>query len=264
MRVMSLNVWSDTATTPPNPVELREDGILNTIKEYLPDFIGMQEFSPAFYSSKLFSELEKEYACIGMPGNTWTPVFYKKSLYTLRECGWKWFDELPPLPYIDDSKGITWAVLEEKETEKCFGMCSTHLWFKNGPEHDAVRVNNAKQLLEKMTYIKSTYNATVFAVGDFNCNLDSDAIKFLEENGVYSSVRLTDDFSKSATYHGYPTIGDDGKYHGTPADSDYTKSIDHIVTFKDDVRVIKQDIIVNDEILGSTDHSPVYVDIEII
>lgn len=84
MRIMSLNVWSDYAD---NPVEPREDGILNVIKEYSPDMFGFQEFSPNFYKSNLFREITKDYQCVAVRENTWTPVFFKKSLYTLQECG---------------------------------------------------------------------------------------------------------------------------------------------------------------------------------
>lgn len=261
MRIMSLNVWSDYAD---NPVEPREDGILNVIKEYSPDMFGFQEFSPNFYKSNLFREITKDYQCVAVRENTWTPVFFKKSLYTLQECGWVWFDELPPLPYIDDSKTITWAVVTENETGKKFGMCSTHFWFKTGEEHDQARVRNAEQLYDKMSYIREKYNAVVFAVGDFNCSVNSDALNFLEQKGIYTSFKLTDDHSMSASYHGYPVLGDDGNFHGKPAQKDYTSSIDHILTYKDSVCVTKQNLVINEEILGSTDHSPIYADIEIL
>ncbi len=255
MRVMTINVWSDYAD---NPVAPRETGILNTIKAYSPDIIGMQEFSKNFYTSRLFEELKQEYVCVGIREKTSTPVFFKKSVFTLRECGWVWYDGT-----MFDDKSITWAVLDDNVSGRRIGICSTHLWYKIGEEHDKIRENNAKQLLDKMTYIKNNYDAVVFAVGDFNCTTDSMAMKYLEENGVYTSYKLTDNHSKFCTYHGYPVKGEDGKFYGKPTNEGYENSIDHIVTFKNDVIVKRQDIVVNEEILGSTDHSPLYADIEI-
>ena len=48
---------------------------------------GFQEFSPNFYKSNLFREITKDYQCVAVTENIWTPVFFKKSLYTLQECG---------------------------------------------------------------------------------------------------------------------------------------------------------------------------------
>lgn len=257
MRIMSINVWSDYMD---NPIGLREMGIYNAVMEYSPDVFGLQEFSDNWHISKFFSMIKDHYDCVEVMDCNNTPVFFKKDKYVLLECGWERYEGLP-LMWVD--KSITWAALKEKETDRKIGVCSTHLWFKTGEEHDRLRDKNAQQLLTRMHYIKDKYNAKVFAFGDFNCKLGSSTLNLLEANNVNSSYRLADDFCKSSTYHGYPVRGEDGKFHGAPTDKDYTQSIDHIVTFDDDsVKIIKQDILAYPEILGATDHSPIYADIE--
>lgn len=136
------------------------------------------------------------------------------------------------------------------------------IWPKDGEEHDRIRDKNAVKLLNRMTDIKNKYGCPVFSFGDFNCTIESTALKLLEENNIYTSFKLTENHSPIATYHGYPTRGEDGKFYGKPTTTDYTKSIDHFVTFKGDVVITKQEVVVYPEILGATDHSPIYVDIE--
>lgn len=257
MKIMTMNVWSDYMD---NPIEPREDGLYNAVMNCSPDVFGVQEFSSNFHHCSFFEEIKKDYTCIEIYDKNNTPVFFKKDKFEMLECGWIWYEGIP-LPFTD--KGITWVVLCDKETNKNVGILSTHLWFKEGEEHDRLRDKNAKQLLDKMKYIKDTYKAPVFAFGDFNCTLGSSTLNYLEENNVFSSYKLTDDFCRAATYHGYPQKGDDGKFHGETTQDDYTNSLDHIITFKDDsVKIIKQDALIYPEILGATDHSPVYIDVE--
>ena len=91
------------------------------------------------------------------------PLYYKTEKFSILEFGWERYEKTE-----DKSKGITWALLVEKETEKKIAVLNTHLWWKQGSEHDALRVINAKQLFAKMKYLKEKYSCPVFAFGDFN------------------------------------------------------------------------------------------------
>ena len=255
MRIMTINVWGDYYE---NPVELREDGIYNTIMEYSPDVFGLQEMTPSWHNCRFFEEIKKEYECVEICDYCHVPLYYKKSKFELTECGWERFRDTP-----DDDKSVTWAVITERETGKKYGFCNTHFWWKIGEEHDKIRVENAEQILTIMKNIKAKYGVPVFAFGDFNSVVDSDAFRYLEENNVYTSLKLTDDYSEIKTVRGYPVLGEDGKFHGLPVEKGAYDSLDHIITFKGEVNIIKQDVVINDEILGSTDHSPVYIDVEI-
>ena len=256
MRILSMNVWSYYMD---NPVALREEGIYNAVMKYSPDIFGLQEMCAAWHNSNFSKWIEEEYTCIKISGENHVPIYYKKSKYELVECGWERFKDVARK---DVSKSVAWAVIADKQINKMIGICNTHFWFMAGEEHDRVRDKNAQQLLEKMTYMKQKYHIPVFAFGDFNCRIGSSTMSLLEEQGIYTSFKLTEDHSQLATYHGYPVKDKNGQFHGEASKYPYTSSIDHIITYKDDVRINKQDVIVYPEILGATDHSPVYVDIE--
>ena len=54
MRIMTSNIWGDYFN---NPVELRQEGLLNVFKKYSPDVLGLQEVTKSWYESKIFKEL---------------------------------------------------------------------------------------------------------------------------------------------------------------------------------------------------------------
>ena len=252
MRIMTSNIWGDYFG---NAVEIRKDAIVNTYKKYSPDVIGIQEMTPGWYNGGLIEDLQDEYTAVEAMIGNYTPLLYKTSAFVLLERGWEKLTDTP-----DKSKSITWAVLKRVDDEKTIVVCNTHFWWKIGPEHDVIREINAKQLVEKMSYLKEKYNAPVFAFGDLNCGADSLVMKYFNKNNVYSSYELAEKYSETGSYHEYPVLGDDGKYHGTTTNKTKYESLDHIVTFKNDVSIKVQDVIVDQEILDATDHSPVIID----
>ena len=153
MRIMTSNIWGDYFG---NPVELREDQLFNVFKKYNPDILGVQEARMSFQKSKLFKKLGEEYAAIGVsdyePVNH-EPLFYKKK-YKLIESGFEYLLDTPDL-----TKGITFAVLYDEESDKKFAVCNTHFWYKDGAEHDLIRVTNAKQIVSRMKYLLTKEDA---------------------------------------------------------------------------------------------------------
>lgn len=253
MRIMTINVWGDYYE---NPVELREGGVFDVIENYKPDILGLQEMTVSWHDAEFMKWMKKDYTCIEIYYLNHEPIYYRTDKFELVECGWEDMEETP-----DISKHFTWVVLKERETDKKIGIVNTHFWWKIGDEHDRIRVVNAKQLLKIMQQIKKRYQIPVIAMGDLNCTVGSGAMNFLEEHQIYTVLKLMENPCKTPTLHGDPKKGADGKFHGKEAAEDAI-TIDHIVTFKDDVEIKKHDVVVYQEILDATDHSPVYIDIE--
>lgn len=253
MRIMTMNIWGDYFN---NPVEIRKDGIVKTIKKYSPDILGVQEITNGWYNSDLFSDIGDKYILVeGVKGN-FTPLLYKKERFDLIERGWELFVETP-----DPSKSFTWAVLREKQNQKKIAVINAHLWWMDrNVEDDMLRAKNARQLFEAMENLKNKYNIQVFAFGDFNCKEGSLAMKFLESKGINSSYKLAVTSSNVSSHHGDPVLGDDGKYHGTKTENDSSHSIDHIVTYEKDAWISEYKVVEDKSILDATDHSPVYID----
>lgn len=257
MRIMTNNIWGDYFG---NPVSVREDGLYDCYMKYMPDVIGFQEATKNWHNSKLFSELSENYEFVGTEFfgcKNYVPLVYKKSSgVNLMAKGYEMLSETP-----DESKAITWAVLQKPQTGAGIAVCNTHFWWKPGKEHDEIREKNALQLSSLMKYLYSRYSFPVIAFGDMNCTESSGVFKIYSENGIMPLRSIADEKSNVSSHHGDPLKGEDGRYHGKKTSDDYTHSIDHIIGLGKDIKV-KSYIIVEDEsVLDATDHSPVYADI---
>lgn len=264
---MTSNIWGDYFG---NPVTVREDELYTVYCKYSPDVLGLQETTLAWYESKLMKNLAHDYTEVntndealkwfeenGDPSRqNYVTLFYKTERFDLLEKGWFHYANTE-----DPSKCVTWAVLKDKATGGVFGACATHYEWRHGHEYDLARVGNSKEMLACMNDIKKKYNCPVFAFGDLNCYITSDAYKYLIENGCVNMQKSAVKTSNICTHHGDPVRGDDGKYRGTTTDKGIEYSLDHIVSVGD-VDINEYYVVCDREALDATDHSPVYTDVE--
>lgn len=255
MRIMTSNIWGDYFK---NPVDVREDFLYDVFKDYSPDIIGLQEVTKSWYNGRLFPWLSEEYEFVGtelMNNTNYVPFVYKKGLKLISK-GYEYHENTP-----DASKGITWAVLK-REDGGIFAACNTHFWWRTGPEHDEIRVLNAKQLASLMESLRARYNCPVFAFGDMNAYITSDCFKVYKERNIVNLLDIAEEKDTVGSHHGDPVLGEDGRYHGCKTQEDYTKSIDHLVALGDEFKVLQYRVVEDQKALDATDHSPVYVDVE--
>ena len=80
-----------------------------------------------------------------------------------------------------------------------------------------------------------------------------------------SAQEIADSASPEASHHGDPVKGPDGKYHGTPRKTGNVKanSIDHIFVEKAKIHVKTMRVILDQDALDVSDHSPIYADFEL-
>lgn len=258
MRILTSNIWG---TYFGNPVDRREDQLYGIYTKYRPDVLGLQEYNDGWYASRLMSCLQKDYAVVGteLYGSwNYVPLFFLREKYAYDAMGFERYAETP-----DASKGVTWAHLTDKESGKDFAVCNTHFWWKSGPEHDELRVKNARQIVRLMKRLTEDYGCPVFAFGDMNCTVSSGVFKVYAENGVRHLRELADVHSDISSHHGDPVRGEDGFYHGKPTPNDWSCSIDHIVGLGA-FTVQNYRIITEQDALDATDHSPVYADVTLL
>lgn len=274
LRLMTSNIWGDYFG---NPVEERAQNFIDIFTRYSPDVIGIQEATTNWYKSELFDWLTNNYYLAGseyfadgtagkvkinneyFDSTNYTVLAYKKEKYELYEKGMERYFHTP-----DPSKVVTWAVLRDKESDKVFGVCNTHLWWKYiNEEDDKLRVSNVRQLVAVMKHLSAKYSCPVFALGDFNSLPDCEAYRLLKSEGVADLQETATETTNITSHQGDPVRGADGKLHGTQSDNDKSHSIDHIVGFGEGYKALRYDIIVDQDALDASDHSPVYADIEI-
>lgn len=258
IRVMSANIWGDYFG---NPVQEREGQLEAVIRRYSPDILGMQEATPAWNASAAFASLGDTYAFVsgdGFPENNYVPLLYRKSVFSLLECGFVRYTDTP-----DRSKAATWALLAHKASGERIGAMCTHFWWKcfGTPEHDALRVSNAAVLTETAGQIARRTGAPIVAMGDLNSTPGVPSMRYLREAGwrfVRDEAPLT---SETSTHHGDPQRGGDGRYHGSRTGNRWDRSIDHIFTLGA-LRPLSFSVIEDQDALDESDHSPVLCELE--
>ncbi len=275
LRLMTSNIWGDYFG---NPVEERQQNFINIFTRYSPDVLGIQEATTHWYKSEFFDWLTNNYYLAGseyfadgtankikaknqyFDSTNYTVLAYKKDKYELYEKGMERYFNTP-----DPSKVATWAVLRDTETDKVFGVCNTHLWWMyRNEEDDKLRTSNSRQLVNLMKHLNAKYGCPVFAMGDFNSLPACEAYTMLKGEGVLDLQEISEITTNITSHHGDPKRGEDGKLHGKQSQNDKTASIDHIIGFGDGYRALKYDIIVDQDALDSSDHSPVYADVELM
>ncbi len=259
MRIMTTNIWGDFFG---NPVEPRLEDIYSVYKNYSPDIIGFQEITASWSKSGLFEKLSDEYSFVGthiLDKTNFAPLAVKKG-YEALAVG---FEDL--FDTDDTSKVITWAVIKKKDDDKVFGVCNTHFWWMaRDNEDNRVREKNAVQMAKLMEHLSKRFDCPVFAFGDMNCTRASNVFNVVypsfKINHLFDIAENRDDIS---SYHGDPIIGENGVCIGKKTENPHVDSIDHIIGYGDGFDVKQYRIVEDKYALDSSDHSPVYVDIEL-
>ena len=254
MRIMTSNIWGDYFN---NPVKDREKLLYNIFQKYKPDILGLQETTKSWYESNLLEYLSEEYCFVGTEiyNNTnYVPLAYKKE-YLLLAKGYERLRET-----TDKSKAITWAVLQDS-AGKIFAVCNTHFWWKTGAEHDLIRIKNALQLSELMKSLQAKYACPVFAFGDMNTNVYSDAFQVYSKYNIKNLYDLATKKDDISSHHGDPKPDDSGILKGKKIEKDHSFSIDQLIGLCKDFHVLEYRVITEQDALDASDHSPVYVDI---
>jgi len=276
MRFLSFNIWGDYFK---NPVPERDAAIEATIRQYEPDVISLQEVTPNWWKSQMFSNLSAEYGIVrgdeddalkragakGPKKPRWInhePLLYKKSRLTLLDSGLDFFHIK-----LGAEKSVSWAVLEDKTDKKRFISFATHFWYKsNGAESDVIREYNALQIMWRISELRHKWgNLPVVGGGDLNSRPGALAYDVFLRHGFVNAADAADVRSPHRSHHGYPVRGPDGKYHGKvpPAAEDMPKfSIDHVF-YTAGVHGLKHEIGRDQAALDASDHSPVLVVFEL-
>lgn len=257
MRIMTNNIWGNYFNNPPQE---RTDGLIQTYDRYNPDIIGFQEVKDDWYETKLFSHLSEKYRFIGTEflykaNDRHVPIAIKKELCIIAN-GFEYLTDTP-----DVSKSISWAVVETQNQTARFAVCNTHFWWMRGSEHDEIRVTNAKQLVALMKFLHDKYNCPVFAMGDMNTKLDSGVFTVYKECGVVDLYDVAKSKHNRCSLHGNPQRDEKGVFRGNRTEKDHSHSIDHIIALNNKYIVERYEVVEDQEVLDSTDHSPVYVDV---
>ena len=190
--VMSFNIRLDIQSDGINSWDNRKDILIDLLKEYSPDFLGMQEVR----KNQLVYLKEKlsEYDYIGISRSEdvedeHSPIFFKKDKFSLISSNTFWLSETPD----KSSKGwdaafnriVSWGKFKEMKSDKILFVFNTHF------DHIGLRARMESVKLLKKKIAEITGNEDYIVTGDFNFDPNSDFYKLItsKEN---SEIALID------------------------------------------------------------------------
>ena len=195
VRVMSFNIRYGTAKDGDDSWDKRRDFLVETIRKYDPDLLGMQEVL-----AEQADFLQQQLPDYGFAGGgrddgkrkgEFSPVMFKKDRFELLAHGMWW---LSPTPEKIGSKGwdtalpriVTWARLKDRKSG------ATLLWFNTHWDHvgNTARVESGK-LMRKLIEDNGGPDGPAIVTGDFNSTEETPQYKSLTV-GDGSGLKLID------------------------------------------------------------------------
>ncbi len=205
---MTFNIRYGLADDGINHWNNRKSLVIDRIRSFNPDLIGMQECRDDFQADFIKNDL-KEYEFYGVwrAGGSDTslemaPVLFKKSAFQLIQKGCFWLSETPQIPGSKSwgsafPRTATWVQLIHRESEMEFVFLNTHI------DYEPSAVNKSARLLQEWIK-KAAKKHPIIVTGDFNADKNSTAYHRLTAiAGLLDAYRQI-----------YPNTDDEGTYHG--------------------------------------------------
>lgn len=252
-KIMTFNIRYDTPNDGENWWELRKDDVVELLKYYHPDFIGIQEAMPN--QLKFISDSIDDYNYIGhgrdglSTDSEGVPIFYNHTKYELIEKKTFWLSETPEKV----SRGWDAAlnriavhgVFKSKITNQIVNIINTHFDHKG----ENARLKSAELLIEHIRKNHLTHKKIVL-MGDLNCLPAESPIKLLEH-----------EFKNSYKIKGSPVYGPVGTFNGFDTIKPVTKHIDYIFTKNIDIKNYRCIDDRRKNNLYISDHFPILIEI---
>ena len=200
IKVMSFNVFVGTKIDTTDDIidggpAQRRIGVISTIRNHMPDVVGVQEASN-LWISYLSNGLKDDYAYVGTGRepdrkdqnyNEGCQIFYNKSKYRVVETNTYWLSETPNEYSIYEGSNypriVTYAIFERISDGYQFMHVNTHLDFEDGVQK--------KQIDKMMELIEAVgFDGLTVYTGDFNLNSSRPGYALMNEYGCVNSYDL--------------------------------------------------------------------------
>ena len=239
-KAMSFNLMA-SSTSPARMIS-----VVQTIRNIMPDTIGVQEGSPT-WMNYLDSNLGQIYAYVGEGRNggasgEYSAILYRKDRFELVESATKWLSDTPETVSKYEESGYnriyTYAVLKEKATGKQILVVNTHL------DNSGSAVRN-KQIAVLMAFLAENEGKyPIILTGDFNAGRTSEVYSTVTAK-LGDSAKIAKTAEDSYTYHKY---GEKQSY------------LDYIFV-SDQLMDVSYFEVITEEVNGTlpSDHYPLYI-----
>lgn len=177
--------------------------VTQTVTEYYPDSLGVQEATPLWMLWFNIFLPEYDYVGVGRDDGKfkgeYAAIFYLKDKYRVVQSETFWLSQTPEKPSLGwdaaCNRVCTWAVLENKATGERYVHMNTHL------DHvgSVARQNSVEMILEKA----ASFNLPVVCTGDFNFSQGSGLYNTLTSGALQDTKSLAPETMNHATFHGF-------------------------------------------------------------
>jgi endonuclease/exonuclease/phosphatase family metal-dependent hydrolase len=213
LRVMTFNIRNSYARDGVNDWKYRKELVYQTIRDYSPDILGLQEANHVQQNELLTALPGYEFVGIGAKGETkgqYCSILYLKNRFRVDETETYWLSDTPTVPSSTwgnhHLRIFTYARLVEKETEHIIHAYNCHL--DDGSKK--AREKSVRQIGEHI--LQQPSNEPFVFMGDFNAPENSVTIqqigKFKAEHE--GTIHLASDSFRML----HPQKKDVGTYHG--------------------------------------------------
>jgi endonuclease/exonuclease/phosphatase family metal-dependent hydrolase len=246
LNVMTFNIRYGTANDGENSWQFRKDNVVQTIRAFKPDLLGLQEALQLQIDELLMKMPDYAYVGVGRDDGKnmgeYSCIFFLKDRFMADSTETFWFSETPNIVASKSwgnniTRICTWARLHNKFSGKDFYLFNVHLDHESQPSREKSTELLMKRINEK--------TLPVILTGDFNCGDENPAIKTILSGGLIDTYRILNEKQpKEGTFNSFK-----GETDG--------KKIDFIFTTKD-FQVRQSEIIrISYEGKFPSDHFPV-------
>lgn len=217
VRVMTFNVRYGTAKDGSNRWELRREQLLDVIRDFDPDVLGVQEALREQVDA--IAEALPGHAAIGVGrdadgGGEYSVVFYRRGRFDVQDAETVWLSDRPDEPgsrtWGNDLPRICTGVrLVERVDGQRFTVFNTHWDHLSQP----ARVRSGELMAERIA-ARCAAGEPVLVTGDFNAAEDNPAIATLtrrEQLVRDTFLVLHADEQSAGTFHGFSGTAGAGK-----------------------------------------------------
>lgn len=254
LRVMSFNVRFDNPRDGVHAWTHREDAVVDLLRAYAPDLIGLQE--PLRSQIDALAARLPDYGWVGVgrsggDAGEFSPIFYRTDRLRLVAHGTFWLSKTPEVVgshYWDAlyPRIATWAAFEDRRTGTVFFHVNTHLDVV-GP---FARRWGAHLIVDRLQAMAGGIPALV--TGDLNAQPGSAPYRLLTEN---RRVRLRDARDE------VEPVGPEGTYTGFSAGPGPARRLDYVFVSRGVEVVYYEVIAVPEGAAPPSDHRPVLADV---
>jgi endonuclease/exonuclease/phosphatase family metal-dependent hydrolase len=252
--VMSYNIKLDYPKEGDHSWKNRKPFLINQIKFYEPDIMGVQEAMPS--QMKDIDSLMTSYNFVGVGRDDgkdegeYSAIFYKTEKFHSIKSNTFWLSKTPEQVSMGwdavNKRVCTYALFEDKVSGKKFWVFNTH-FDHVGKE---AKKNSGTLILEKIKEINKEQYPVVL-IGDFNMEEEHESIKQIK-----NTLRDSKEIAQL-------TFGPEGTFNGFYFDKPVTRRIDYAFVSKG-VQVNKYAVLSDNwNLQYPSDHLPVYIEFKL-